>query len=490
MLYSCQFVRAESCHKLLIRSEATNLQKRIHQDASSIFEETGGIIIRLHQTHNDGFGDLMSSLELAKSLKRNYPEIKVVIYIDSPETFQRLGVLHEEFRADDFNNNVIQGIPIISSPLSSDLNLPEGIDFQIIRIAANSPAPQTGILKYNLYLEEPGAPFQSFNKINKKLNRGQMLNDIDGNVHFRMNPGLDDQSFGFDLPHINKNALAKSRESLIERLNSEKGLDLDPSLISKESRWSYVYRYKRGESFGESYYRALYDNFVSTGEYNPVYIFDFSQDQHVVQKSNFPDFLRFRFLSRKGRSKSLMDKFNHINEDGSFVQGWISTNKKSPFTIIHSGPVNQNLALEFLNQSDFPALVTGTQSLFEALALEVPFYYEILSWKLDLLNAMAKHALLNFSKNEANFLIGLLTGDTESLSNPLKYSQTLMQVEDFNDFEWKIVTSGRTPFLIELFNSEERKALFTRFIKSLKSKTELIENIHQVANEMTQEGNK
>ncbi|MBK9294331.1 MAG: hypothetical protein IPM57_07780 [Oligoflexia bacterium] len=97
-------------------------------------------------------------------------------------------------------------------------------------------------------------------------------------------------------------------------------------------------------------------------------------------------------------------------------------------------------------------MVTGTQSLFEAIAMDIPFYYEQLVWKLELQEGLAERAKLSLNKEEAEFVKRLYSG-VDSKEEPLK----------------------------ELFDSSEKQAIIKKFILSLKQAPSLSWSLEEVA---------
>ncbi|MBK9294330.1 MAG: hypothetical protein IPM57_07775 [Oligoflexia bacterium] len=283
--------------------------------SKSAMQALGGVVIRLQEYYGDGFGDFMNAHALAKQLKAKFSDLEVSIVIDDKHAYKNI-----KYRFNNFNPKVavnkIDGIDVYYSETKQGRDFLNTKQFQIIRVPSGNALNfgNIGKLKYNVYLEEPGAPEGSFKLMWRKYPRNKVIKDKNGNLHLRINPGFSLKSFGVNIPDLT-HIEALPKPALLEMLREQTKLNLSKHSDIAHAQWGFAYYHKYNSSRGKEYYRALYESLKKRGAQTPVYIFDFS---HVDEITDLKRIIT-KYLKIHLEYKDLHLGFNHIFPDGTFI---------------------------------------------------------------------------------------------------------------------------------------------------------------------------
>ena len=431
--------------------------------SSAQIEHLGPFVLRMPNIPGDGFGDYMNAFDLIRQMKKRWPRLDISVVIEKNVAYRKI---KERFAYFDIERpiNTIGEFEVFDGESEEGRARMQSSHVQLFRLPAvyHSERLEPGHAPYNIYIEEPGAPEDAYRLVSH-FPRGQWVRHEE-RLHLRINPGLSRQSFGVLLPQLR--LLPMTRMELLKELAQITSIAIPSGMSAKEARWVAAYRHSLRGLHGADYYWAL-----SEAAAPSTFVIDFSRKVSL----DFNDRVKLAWrLWQFGIWARVQKRFNHLETQMK------SQSEAGRPTIVHAESVPHRLLLDLMQQSEFPVLVTGTQSLFEAISLGVPFVYDLLPWKLELAYGMCEQAVLKFDYDDAKFLVGVLIGDTKSLRTREDYVRLREDLEKNHPRDWRMDVARRKNFLVELFRSVERQDLVRRFSVSLQSTTNLLDRLEDL----------
>lgn len=339
------------------------------------------ISIFLQSIYDDGFGDLMGAVKLAKGLSREFPDKKVVLYFEAEKDYFLLCRLYPNLDQEK-KENYRDGVSFVLSG-----NFAEEIKGKDISIFAH--------LKLDIQLRSafqlaysPGSRFFNRGAINfyipeydaehlvsypKGFTPNLAHIDKTGNIHLAVTTGFGIGSGGIHLDDTLVSLYSgsnKRAEYLKTLFSGNDSLDLE-DLASR--KWGVVY-YPSYWAPDKCQYQRMICSWAATSETANVPKSVFFNFQKYFDKHPFT----WEDYVRAYDPDNLLFHHVFLGKDGMRSAG----NPESKLMLVSAeSGVSHSLLMGFMAQSDFPVNVTGDSSLSEAISLSKIFYYSVRSHK-------------------------------------------------------------------------------------------------------------
>jgi hypothetical protein len=201
--------------------------------------------------------------------------------------------------------------------------------------------------------------------------------DRSGRRHVVLPTGFDRKSVGIhidrELGKLSTDPDEKTKQELIQRADFEWVTEHVPGLMTSDWGLSYyVYDYHfRIDDSSDNLLKALLRSFEETDNWNrSITIFDFSKANPglIEQYHQHGPFIDI-FLQEDGSVKTIKGTGKRYGRQVPNVY------------IVHVGPQDHSVFVDFLRYSQIPAAITGDASLSEAVSLNKSFIYHPPGWK-------------------------------------------------------------------------------------------------------------
>ena len=345
--------------------------------------------------------------------------------------------------------------------------------FQIIFLpAGNERTPMVrGYAPHNLYVEEPGVPASEL-KYADEFARDEVVRDAEGRRHLRVNPGFGRAEFG--MAPARPFASSTTRTELLQFFKSV-DVPVDPAMAS--ARWGTTYYHSQRGLNAELYLLSALSSLLETKKPRPIVVFDFGSPHFA--REPFLDWRSSRISRWLGRGIDSQElKFGAKHR-------WVGRDSRRSLTIVRVGRVPPDLYGQVVHHADIPIAVTGTQSLNEAIAARIPFVYEFISWKMDLVFGMAEAIVQNFEGPERTFLLDWIAGEGDTLNS----------IEDVDRARTAYLTSSttrtmdqikrHTAAVRELMDAPDRRVLVQKLTSALGTRYDLVTRLQSCALRLT-----
>ena len=358
----------------------------------------------------DNFGDVMSTLKLAKGLKREFPDKEIVMHIGEDRDLRTLETLCPGLDISKFDvdgsrrSGEFQGIRIINGTWGfSNLDVEKDVVcvrlfFEQTRDQNYRHLPRDGqgkpfITRFllpaslNLYVQEYDSAHMVTLPEGMEPNRA--YRDRTGRLHMVVRTGFYSGSAGI---HIDPDLAEKKPDGPLDARRPNFFDPVDPH--DPEQRWQRLREASKMRAlkilerdgfepgdYARMRWAVAYHNPPKEVSWQPFqeYMFAF---EHGYKEDAPAVVFNFSRMKREDFERMVEDFpwLNHV----FLGEGDIQTHRPSSpsnITAVYCGPVPHEDFLRFMGESELPAFVTGDMSLSEAISMDKLYIYQTPDWK-------------------------------------------------------------------------------------------------------------
>jgi hypothetical protein len=328
----------------------------------------------------DGFGDILMGIKIVQMIKKAFPKSKLVVHCSEIEFVKNKIANHLNIIFHELYDTLYEYYPDYNDMKKTVTNTITKYKLAISLALENDDYYENMKFKQNeisiLFVDEYNG-----------WRISEMLKDIKNNA----NP--DDIPFDYVFPTgfgtiENTDILASGITFIDSTRDICNTIDkIEVGLLNKLDSFNFIY----SANSKMDDIPLFLDDFKKSDNCSTFVIICKTTTKKMIQTLN----------NNNGKQKSLKS-FSIIDNEYHFYGFKKIVNNRKDMIIYFKPRLSHNSMLKFIKRSLSPILVTGDQSMSEAISFNKDFWYQVMSWKKDLNNKLTEYLKFNGMDNVNN----------------------------------------------------------------------------------------